>query len=174
MVIDIGAHIGIFLIYISKKVKKIFAYEPVPENFSILEQNIKLNRLDNKTKIFNLAVSDSNADSKIYFSQINTAGHSIYEKNDKYVTIKSITLKNIFDNNNIESCDLLKIDTEGSEYRILLNLPKAYFDRIKKIHLEHHKFDTGNPNYNCEFLSKFLKAKGFNVVIKDHILLAHK
>ena len=174
VVIDIGAHIGIFSVFVSNKAKKIFAFEPVLENFELLRENIKLNNLEHKVRSFNLAVSNNEQGLKIFFSSINTAGHSVYGNGHKYANVKSITLKQIFDDNDIKSCELLKIDAEGSEYRILLNLPDIYFDRIQRIRLEYHKIKTDEQNYNCEFLINFLKDKGFTTSLREHLLFAHK
>ena len=55
IIIDIGAHIGLFALFSSKLCPngKIFCYEPVKENFELLEQNIQLNNISNIiTQIF--------------------------------------------------------------------------------------------------------------------------
>jgi FkbM family methyltransferase len=174
VVIDIGAHIGIFSVYISKKACRVFAYEPIPENYYLLKQNIKLNNLEKKVNIFNLAVSDRKEKLKIYLSEFNTAGHSEYKNNNSYVEVEAISLKDILDFNNFYNCDLLKIDVEGAEYKILFGLPKEYFKRIKCIRLEHHKIESGIDNYNLFSLKNLLEKNGFNVIIDDHILFADK
>lgn len=173
-VIDIGAHIGIFSVFVSKKAKKIFAFEPVSENFDLLKQNIQLNNLEDKINIFNVAVSDKKETLKIYLSKINTAGHSIYKNSDEYTYAQTVTLQEIFDKNSIEICDLLKIDTEGSEYKILFGLPQNYFKRIKRIHLEHHKIISTDKRYTRDYLKRLLEDKGFNISIDNHIMFAYK
>ncbi|MBU5574844.1 MAG: FkbM family methyltransferase [Candidatus Aenigmarchaeota archaeon] len=50
IVIDAGAYIGLFTLYASKKVGKnglVIAYEPDPENYKNLLENIKLNKCKN-------------------------------------------------------------------------------------------------------------------------------
>lgn len=174
LVIDIGAHIGIFSVYISKKANRVFAYEPVPENYELLKQNIKLNNLQNKVNIFNLAVSDHREKLRIYLSKFNTAGHSEYKNGGNYLDVEAISLKDIFDVHNLYNCDFLKIDAEGAEYKILFGLPIEYFKRIKRIHLEHHKIESGIDDYNPSSLKKLLEENGFRVIINGHILLADK
>jgi methyltransferase, FkbM family len=168
IVIDIGANIGIFSVEVSRKVKKIFSYEPVPDNYDLLVKNIEINGLQGKVKAFNYAVSDNKKNLKIFLVEDNPGGHSMYADTKNYVEVPSLTLKEIFDTNDIRCCDLLKIDTEGAEYKIIYGLPLEYFDRIKKIFLEYHdinKLGTENvpENYNKEDLKKYLEKNGFRV-----------
>jgi tRNA1(Val) A37 N6-methylase TrmN6 len=48
VIVDIGAHIGIFTIYASQFCNngKIYSFEPVKENYDLLLNNIELNRLE--------------------------------------------------------------------------------------------------------------------------------
>jgi hypothetical protein len=57
IIIDIGAQTGSFSIFSSKGAKRVFSYEPIKNNFSILLDNIKVNNIQNISP-FNLAVSN--------------------------------------------------------------------------------------------------------------------
>ena len=92
--------------------------------------------------------------------------------------MESIALKDVFDSNNIKQCDLLKIDTEGSEYDILYNLPDEYYKKIKRIYLEHHNVNIFLPknihnNHNHNYLKIFLEKRGFNVFMQDNYIFAN-
>ena len=164
VIIDVGGHIGLFSLYASQFCKngQIFTFEPMVENFDLLSENIKLNNLDN-IKIFNLAVSNSNSSVKLYLNQ-DDAGHSMFSKSSKSVTVNSISLQQIFDNNHIEYCDFLKLDCEGSEYEIIKNLPAPYFKKIKKMIIEYHMADT-NPELLDELIS-ILKSQNYTLETK--------
>lgn len=41
----------------------------------------------------------------------------------------------------IESIDVLKMDIEGMEFEVLMDLPEIYFEKIKSIVLEYHILD---------------------------------
>src|SRR5688500_12606743 len=43
-VLDIGANIGYFTLLMAKQAKQVYAFEPEPRNFHILQKNIKLNK----------------------------------------------------------------------------------------------------------------------------------
>ena len=49
IVIDVGAHIGLFSIYLAKRwpVLKVFAFEPFPTNYRNCEDNLHLNKVKN-------------------------------------------------------------------------------------------------------------------------------
>ncbi len=159
VIIDVGGHIGLFSLYASQFCKNglIYSFEPVPENYNLLIDNIQSNDL-NQIKSFNLAVSNSNSNVKLYLND-DEAGHSMFSKSSKTITVDSISLQQIFDDNNIENCNFLKLDCEGTEYEILQNLPLSYFDKIEKIIIEYHMADS-HPEL-LENLKKLLISQNY-------------
>jgi FkbM family methyltransferase len=164
VIIDVGAHIGLFSLYASQFCKNglIYSFEPVPENYNLLIDNIKSNDL-NQIKSFNRAVSNSNSNVKLYLND-DEAGHSMFSKSSKTITVDSISLQQIFDDNNIENCNFLKLDCEGNEYEILQNLPLSYFDKIEKIVIEYHMADS-HPEL-LENLKKLLISQNYSLKTK--------
>lgn len=133
-IIALGANIGLFAIYTKIKIPdaKIFCYEPVPKNFNILLENIKNNSLENVMP-YCLGVCGSEGKRRLYLE--DSVSHSIFLNNDikreeQYIDMTCTTLKKIFQDNKIDVCDILKIDTEGSEYEILYNCPESILKRI--------------------------------------------
>jgi len=159
VVIDIGAQAGFFTMYASKKAKQVFSFEPFKENYEILKRNVETNNLDN-VKIFDVAVSDSNQKIKLFSSDNDNKGLVGLTGKGSEFFVDAVSLKHIFDSNNILKCDFLKIDCEGSEYDIFFNLPDNYFDRIDKISMEYHYLDSEKNNL---VLKDFLESKGFVV-----------
>jgi FkbM family methyltransferase len=138
-VIDIGAHIGAFTVFAAKHAKhgQVYAYEPHPENFQLLEENVNLNGLKN-VQTFNLGVSGHNGQSKLYIDEANNAGHSMFNVTDSSIAMQLISLSSIFEDNKLEYCDFLKIDCEGAEYEILFNTPRVILDKVGSIIMEYH------------------------------------
>lgn len=165
VIIDIGAHIGIFTIYASQFCNngKIYSFEPVRENYDLLLNNIKLNHSE-QVKPFNLAVSNTNDDVVAIYINDDKAAHSIFPSSESSINVKSITLQNIFEENNINHCNFLKLDCEGAEYEILCNLPAKYFKEIDKIVMECHFVDK-KPELIGE-LKQTLVKQGFQVRTK--------
>lgn len=161
-VIDIGAHIGTFTVYAAKLANKgkVYSFEPHPENFTLLERNCKLNNLEN-VKLFKYGVYGEKGRAGLFIDGENTGRHSIYKESREFISIECITLKDIFDANEIQFCDFLKLDCEGTEYDILFNTPKSYFDKIGKIALEYH--DHIYKKKRWYHIVEFLSEKGFKV-----------
>jgi len=170
VVIDIGAHIGVFSLFASLYTKnKIFSFEPLPENFKLLNENIKLNKKNN-IKTFNLAVCGDEKSRYIFYDESNTGGHSLFKKGSRKIKIKCIKLENIFKKLKIERCNFLKIDCEGCEYEILTKADKEVFKKIDKIVMETHGIF---PN-ETEKLTEILRSNGFSIKRKGVMLYAKK
>ncbi len=165
VVIDIGANIGVYSIFATSTSKNtvVYAYEPMPKSYGLLLENIKINKLENNILPFKLGVGDKKEKRKLFLSS-GSPFHSLYsnEQNKKYVEIECLSLKDIFDENKIEQCDILKIDCEGAEFEILYNTPSGYFEKIKKIRLEYHN-QTTKKNCNIKNLIIFLRENGFKI-----------
>jgi FkbM family methyltransferase len=143
VVIDIGAHVGIFDCYLAKRFPflTIIAFEPVPRNFSNLLLNIRENRVTG-IQSFNEAVSCTGKTVSLNVSSRNTGGASAFNvnSNDPHlfpVDVRSRTLDSIFKDFSISRCKLLKIDCEGAEYEILTCA--TVLERIEYLRGEFHK-----------------------------------
>ena len=161
VIIDIGAHIGLFTLFASQFCKsgKIYCFEPIRENFDLLLSNLELNRIIN-VKPYNIAVSQKIGSVTMYLNR-DESGHSMHVPGTKSVQVTSNSLKNIIDSNNLEKCDLIKIDCEGEEYDIINSLPDAYFNKISRMCIEYH-FADDKPCL-LENLIKRLEASSYNV-----------
>tara|TARA_X000000950_G_scaffold123132_1_gene154334 strand:+ start:2026 stop:2739 length:714 start_codon:yes stop_codon:yes gene_type:complete len=84
--------------------------------------------------------------------------------------VEIITLKNYCLNKRILSIDVLKIDTEGSEYDILMGLGKN-IKNVKCILFEHHYDKSLIKNYKFSDINKLLVENGFKKVFKTKMVL---
>jgi|TARA_B110000467_G_scaffold139976_1_gene139717 FkbM family methyltransferase len=163
IIIDVGGHIGIFSMYAAQfcKAGKIFCFEPLPDNFQILKSNVMKNNLEN-IFIENSAISNKNHNLKFYQSNDDFAGGSLLKKSNNFFEVKCNTLEQIFENNTIKKCNILKMDCEGAEYEILLNLPKKIISKIDKIYLEYH--DINSSDYSVKSIIDILEINDFQVL----------
>ncbi|MHA2225595.1 MAG: FkbM family methyltransferase [Candidatus Hodarchaeales archaeon] len=166
-VLDIGSHIGAFSIFASKHAKNgtVYSFEPNPENYSLLEQNITINKINNLIPS-NKAVAKMKGLTEMIICQDNTGGHSfVLNKNNKQsqvITIETTTLIDIVEENRINQIDFLKMDCEGAEYEILFSCPDHIFNMIHKMSIEYHNIDKQR---NAQILKEFLEKKGFRVEV---------
>lgn len=166
VIIDIGAHIGLFTLYASQYCKNgtIFCFEPVDENYDILVDNITQNNLKN-VKPFKSAVSKSESTITIYRNK-DEAGHSMFSFTSHALKVDSISLKKIIDKNSINQCNLIKIDCEGAEYEIIESLPLEYLKKISKLIIEYH-FADSKPKLVNELKTKLMTAS-FKISTVSH------
>ena len=160
-IIDIGAHIGLFSLLVSQfcKTGKIFSFEPIGDNFDLLISNLKLNHIEN-IHPFNFAVSKNTSNVNLFLNSDQSA-HSIFSSDSESITVQSISLQRILDENKISSCKLLKLDCEGAEYEIIESLPSDLFTKINKTAIEYHMVDT-KPELLEQLINKF-KQFSFSV-----------
>jgi FkbM family methyltransferase len=57
-VVDVGANMGLFTVYLAKRGCKVVAFEPCEETFTLLRQNVKLNGVDSLVELHNVALYD--------------------------------------------------------------------------------------------------------------------
>ena len=166
IIIDIGAHIGLFTLYASQYCKNgtIFCFEPVEENYNVLLDNIKQNNLKN-VKSFKSAVSKNESTVTIYHNK-DEAGHSMFSSTSHALRVDSISLKKIMDENSIDRCDLIKLDCEGAEYEIIESLPLEYFKKISKMIIEYH-FADSKPKLVNDLKTKLMNAS-FKISTATH------
>ena len=122
-IIDIGAHIGLFASYASKKCPKgkVISIEPHPDNFSLLKYNISKNNFL-KTILLNKAVTKNTEKIKLFVDPLDDSAHSIIKNEKNSIDIEGISLRDIMKQNDIKICNMLKMDCEGAEFEIIKSL----------------------------------------------------
>jgi FkbM family methyltransferase len=122
VVLDIGAHIGyyslIFAKYVGRK-GKVFAFEPDPDNFTLLKKNVEINGYEN-TVLIQRAVSNQTCKGKLFLWEEGTDDHRIYDSHDNRMCIEIdvIKLDDYFKNYD-GKIDFIKIDIQGAELMAL-------------------------------------------------------
>jgi FkbM family methyltransferase len=140
IVIDIGAHVGIFAIYAARRHPdiSILAFEPDPVNYSNLLANIAANGVANVIP-HRLAITCDGRPFSLDTPPDNSAAAGGYHtRHDGHArsTVDSITLDEIFERYAVGRSKLLKIDCEGAEYEILTST--SVLDRVEWLSGEFH------------------------------------
>ena len=169
-ILDIGAHIGLFSLkamsmYVGATV---YAYEPMEDNFELMQRNIHINGLCESVHMFNFGVAGQAGDHELLLSGTSNAEHSIVGvSGDKSSTkVYCTTLEEILDK--LERVDILKMDIEGAEFEVFNNTPSILLDKVDCIVLEYHRFAG-----NVDLLSKILENANFRLVKSKDILKDH-
>lgn len=156
IIVDVGAHIGLFSLTANSKTEnsKIYSIEPNSKNYNILLEQIEINDLNGKIIPFKIALSDKDGKMRLYSGEHSARGSLTRKEGGNFEDVITTTLENFFKKNNIESCDLMKMDIEGGEYSVLYATPKKIFDKIQRIFLELHNIEGENKQKMLDFLKK--------------------
>lgn len=121
---DIGSNIGVMSLFASQLVGeqgKIYAFEPDPDTFAILRDNLKLNE-NGRVQPENLALGESNGTASLFQNRgINRGASSLInsQENSNIVTVNTEKLDDFVSRNKPGKIKLLKIDVEGWEFEVL-------------------------------------------------------
>ena len=113
-IFDIGSNTGVYAL-VAKTINpesRVFAFEPHPLFFNMLEKNIELNDYE----IMSLKKAVSDVDGKIKIEDYSGASSSI--------NVESVSLDKFIDDKKIEKVDLLKIDVETFEPQVIKGFEK--------------------------------------------------
>jgi FkbM family methyltransferase len=166
VVIDVGANIGSISVFTASRGATVYAIEPYSENFKLLQENIRLNHLNDKIKPFKLAIGVE-GQSKLFVNEKRPDFCSLDVdvnplSNDEYEMVEVVTLESFMDRNDIQSCDVLKLDAEGAEVEIADEINLGLHNRIATVcaelhyweepilHLRNRELDILKKYYNLE------------------------
>ncbi len=170
-VVDVGAQIGVFTGFIAHHSPDatVHSFEPMSDNFAMLEKNIAGNHFKN-VHPHQQAVSSEEGELKLYLSDDNTGMHSLYRPSERFETVQSMAFDTLYKKLGIDTCDVLKLDCEGAEYDIIGGASRETLARTKAIVMEYH-----NPEKNPAMLEQ-LKAAGFEVMQSpaEALIFAHR
>lgn len=187
VVVDVGANNGIFTLFAASLThNKVYAFEPAPRNFEILERNIAANKLHH-VMAHCCAVSDRVGMAKLFLNPEDVHQNLLSEyivpnRIEKYkactnlnyliphpektecsISVPTTTLQDIINDNQIEQIDFLKLDCEGAEGPILQSTSNAYLQRVRKIALEFHNHLADLTHID---ILAILKNAGFTTRLK--------
>jgi len=160
LVVDIGANVGVFSLFAARKARVVYSLEPSSSNFSLLRANTA--SAENIVPL-NLACAAADGQASLDVSSnpvsfsLSAGGASNHRE-----TVGVISLASLFERYQIDSCDFLKLDCEGSEFDIILDSEPGLIRRAKRIVMEYH--DHHSTRYTHHDLLKALRQLGFDAV----------
>lgn len=169
VIVDIGANSGLFALRLKQLYPsaRIACYEPFPPNFAQLENTIAVNRLDEVTPL-QKAVGARPGNAKLFIHKRNMGGHSFYAGealNTDHVDVEVVDLSSILGGLQTD-LDLLKLDCEGAEFDILMNLAVSDARQICRIIVE-----TTSGLYDVDQLNEQMSSLGFHYLPRNGLAL---
>lgn len=173
VIFDVGANIGQSVYWFKSEFYKsiIYAFEPFPYTYKKLKKNTKNFHF---VKHFNVAISNSNCFLNVrpYKRCEGTAKLEEVSGPDS-ITVKCLTVDSFCVENNINFIDIIKIDTEGHELKVI-NGAKEMLSKgkIGNIIIEASIFENDIQHTMLKKISQKLEEYNYN--IKSFYDLSHK
>ena len=128
-VVDIGAHLGQFTLLAARRIGpsgRVWAFEPHPRTYSYLKRNIDRNALTDRITAFDQAVSDRSASAILQADLLQSDFTSLVHVRDASEAEAVMVITTSLDDIQPPIYpDVLKIDVEGAELRVLAGLRKT-------------------------------------------------
>jgi FkbM family methyltransferase len=160
IILDIGGNIGGFSLWANQRWanSKIYSYEPIKNNFSLLKENTK--DMDNIT-ISNVAIGSKEETRRMYYGAHNIGEcsfeHGLEQIEDgEDVSVMPASL--------LPKADIVKIDTEGAEIEILENMtikPDVY---LIEFHSAYNRRRIDNILYDYTLVSASIPLPNYGIL----------
>jgi FkbM family methyltransferase len=168
VVYDVGANYGIHTLLMAKTAQPhghVYAFEPLPEIFTALEENISLNNFSNVTCVC-AAIDDQTGQTTFVKGDHVGAGHlgSISDASGEKTTVTTITMDEFVFEQHQRPPDFIKMDIEGAEGKAL-----AGGERVLQKYRPILLVDLHNPEQDLA-VGKILLRCGYEAVHADTML----
>jgi FkbM family methyltransferase len=160
--VDIGGYHGFYTILAQKSgISEVSVFEMSKENFHELGKNLELNNLGEQVTLNSIALWNTDCRLK---AETDRKGKSKIT-GSKEGDVEARTLDGALE---IEESDLIKLDVEGAELKILKGAEKILEENSPTILLELHKGERLEGfNHDPDDVVGFLNTKGFEVEFRE-------
>ena len=168
-IVDVGAQSGLYTLF-SKYLPNstFYAFEPFPDSFRLLNDNIKLNEITN-VKTFELGLSNEKKETSFSVCVSHNGLHTISDTplrftadDTKTISINVDTIDNLFYEKDIP-VHFIKIDTEGWEYFVLQGAIKTIQKYKPIIQMEWFKDNMEQCKITEREMHEFLISIGYHI-----------
>lgn len=172
VIAEIGANIGYYALLeasIIGEKGKIYAIEPFPSNFDLLQKNIKLNSYDKIIESYNIAISNYSGKEKLYVTSKHNLCNMLATEADEFVEVKTETLDNFIENK--QKPDLIRMDIEGFEYYVIEGMKKTMKQcNSCKMFIEVHPYQMDQKDLDFKKPIKTIFDLGFKpkYIVKEY------
>lgn len=118
--LDAGANLGYYTVKIANLVGptgRVVSFEPNPELYGFLEQNVSINGFSGRCEVHRLALGDRGGNARLVFDYANMGGGTLMQTHEKAANSVAIEVCVVAGDSVIanKAFDLLKFDVEGAE-----------------------------------------------------------
>ena len=161
VVLDLGAQIGCFTLAVAARLPGavVHAYEASPSTARWLARNVRNNGLADRVATHAVAVSDHGGTLELADNAHGSALNGLTAPGGSLVTVPCRTFGGAVAEAG-GAVDLVKLDTEGAEYAIVLGSSAADWATVRRVVMEYHDV----PGHDWSELEAFFGEAGLRLV----------
>ncbi len=121
-VVNVGAHVGYFAIWAAQLVGdsgRVYAVEPAPTNFELLERNLYSRGLQTRVVAVQAAASNAAGITQLHLDPANTGDHRVFEGSSEareQISVRSLTVDELVGD---DAVDVVMVDAQGWDHNVL-------------------------------------------------------
>jgi FkbM family methyltransferase len=144
--LDVGGHVGYLTLLMARLVGpggRVVAFEPIPETFAALRENVSLNHLEN-VRLENTAVGEQEGMISLFCDAAqelswtpSVSAHRVPGNQIKEISVPVLSLDSFLESSSLRP-KLVKIDVEGAELEVLRGARKMLLEARPVVLVEIH------------------------------------
>ncbi|WP_327054156.1 FkbM family methyltransferase [Halomicrococcus gelatinilyticus] len=163
VVYDVGANIGTHACFVGRQLRdgEVVAFEPMPTNAVRLRHNLSTNVPSGRWRVAELALDDDDGTGRLSVESddFGEGNHALATDGDLPVDVRRG--ESLIDEGTYPAPDVLKVDVEGAELRVLRGLADR-LDDVRVVYVElHHELSSDYDTSTAE-IEAFLCDHGFS------------
>lgn len=167
-VFDVGANIGFTALKLAQRATNgsVFAFEPDADNYQRCVRNVELNAFNN-VKVFNIGLGDEAGVKDLEWrTPSNRGGHRIAAKKVDGHPVELRKLDDVVRDLNVAAVDLVKIDVEGYELKVLKGAESTLRRFKPTLFIELDEDNLRDQGDSASSLIAFLRRCGYDRFIQ--------
>jgi FkbM family methyltransferase len=170
--IDIGAHFGLYSVFLQKQTKgTVYAFEPTPSTLQILRETLKLNHCTDSVHVIPAAVDEKPGKAVFFIHNVpgSVANSLVDPHSDEFpetgYEVNVASIDQFVKERNIK-IDFIKIDAEGAELGVLRGGWNTIRENKPLINLAMHPNSIANRGDTNEQIWDFLAPMNYKILFK--------
>ncbi len=166
VVVDIGGQVGCFTVAVASRLPgaTVHTYEASDTSAEWLSRNVRANGLGDRVHVHAIAVSDHAGTLEFVESGDASVLSGVTAPGGSRVEVPCIPVRQAIDDAG-GTVDLLKLDTEGAEYAIVLGSRPDDWRGVRNVVMEYHDV----PGHDWAELETFFSTAGLEVTAREPV-----
>lgn len=171
-VVDLGANIGFFAVLLGDRATRVVAVEAMKPTAAVARTNISRYGLSGKVEVVNAAMSGRTGETITLWGSSSgepitttSLNKELAERGggDQPFAISTLSLGDLFRQQKVMKCDLLKVDIESAEFDLFEAADGTTLQSIERVLMEVHLIGSEKTVQRYEALKEKFRKAGFHV-----------